>query len=37
MGQGAVPSLKTSLEKKRDRAVESAGGDFDSKVLGRKA
>jgi hypothetical protein len=37
MGQGAVPSLKTSLEKKRDRAVEGVGGDFDSKILGRKA
>jgi hypothetical protein len=37
MGQGAVPSLESSLEKKRDREVESAGGDFDSKILGRKA
>jgi hypothetical protein len=37
MGEGAVPSLKPSLEKKRDRAVEGAGGDFDSKILGKKA
>jgi hypothetical protein len=37
MGQGAVPSLKPSLKKEWDGVGEGAGGDFDSKILGRKA
>jgi hypothetical protein len=37
MRQGAVPSSKPRLEKKRDRPVKGAGGDFDSEILGRKA
>jgi hypothetical protein len=37
MGQGAVPSLQPSLEKEWDGVGEGAGGDFDSKILGRKA
>jgi hypothetical protein len=37
MRQGTVPSLEPSLEKEWDGVAEGAGGDFDSKILGRKA
>ena len=37
MRQGTVPSLEPSLEKEWDGVGEGAGGDFDSKILGRKA